>query len=81
MGYYWLERRTNRISFGKSETTDSDRKCFLDTAFVSQVSSGTLLTKEVGPASKWKSIEVDEQLPNGTSSSFYIIGRNQNGAG
>ncbi len=52
---------------------------FLDTAFVSQVSSGTLLTKEVGPASKWKSIEVDEQLPNGTSSSFYIIGRNQNG--
>jgi len=52
---------------------------FIDTSFVFQAISGFFITNEIGPASYWKEIEIDEELHGNASSEYQVSGLRTNG--
>lgn len=51
----------------------------IDTAFVLQSTSGFFITNEVGPASKWNEIIIDEVIPGDASTEYVLFGERPNG--
>jgi len=56
-----------------------DGSVYLDSVFVIRHSTGEFITQNVGPASKWESIQLHYQKPHGSRIKLSVLGINKNG--